>query len=81
MVDRGQNIVEDQEIAAPVETARERHPLPLSAGEHDAAFTDHRLEAVRERFEIGPQCRHFDSALNMRFIGRRLEADIGGDGI
>ena len=45
-VERRGRFVEDQQVRAPQQRAGNRQPLLLAAGDLDAAFADHRVEAA-----------------------------------
>jgi hypothetical protein len=76
----GETVVEEEDRRIHGERARDRGALPLSAGEVDAALAEKRLEAVRQRFDLGKDARVRGGLRQARVVRRAAaEADVLAD--
>ena len=60
VVDRGQHVVEDEQLAGPEDRAGEGHALLLAAGEGDPALADDGPQPGRQALEIGADINQTD---------------------
>src|ERR1700687_2783864 len=69
-VDAGERVVEDENLGIADESAGNGGALLLSAGERDAAFSDHGVVAFGEGFDVRRDVCRISRAMNLLVGGR-----------